>query len=216
MSGARRILMAAASAAKCDYVGAPAANTSDLTSYPFTGTSIGGSGLIVVVAFGSGAAAAARTVSSITLGGNAMNLHSNVSAVDPIVIASYRVASGTTADIVVNWSGGMKRCEIVVLRIQGNNSDTPIDIKNATSGAASVLSASLGMPPGAVCVYGACSGAATSFTTTGATEDYDAQLEANATATAGHVSGYFGATPLSIQCTAGASSDMSMAAVSWR
>lgn len=216
MTAARRVLMAAASSPKCDYVGAPTPNTSDLTSYTFTGASIGGPGLIVVIAFGSGASGASRTVSSITLGGTAMSLHSNVSAIDPTVIASYRVASGTTADVVVNWSGSMKRCGIVVLRIQGNNSDTPVDVKNATSGAASVLSTSLAMPQGAVAVYSACSGAATSFATTGATEDYDAQLESNATATAGHVSAYAGASPLNIQCTAGSSSDMSMAAVSWR
>lgn len=199
-------------------------DASDLTTYTFTGANIGGPGLIVVIAHSSGSGGAARTLSSLTIGGVTANIisNSNPSFSDPSVIAYLRVSSGTTANIVATWSGGMSRCGISVFRITGNSNDAPYHAPaSVNSSSASALNISLNIPSGAGAVFGAgnsYNGAGVSFTWTNVTKDYDATLDSGAgylEASGGHHQKYVGSTPLSVTATANHTSQMSMSAASW-
>lgn len=197
------------------YVGKPAAQTASNSAFTFTGASIGGPGLIVVCAMAKSHSGASYNASSITLGGVSMTAASNASNDEPTAIFYLRVSSGTSADIVVTWSGYMDGCEISVYRISGVNSDTPVG--NAASYGSFVANRSISLTTGtgAIIVVGSNSSATTSFTTDVVTEDMDTQVGAIFTAYSGHLNGFAGTSPVTITATPAASSNLSIAGASW-
>lgn len=104
----------------------PAENTSDLSAYTFTAAPIGtaASDRIVVVGVQT-RANAARSVSGVTIGGNAATsiVVANDTAQGADISALYYLAvpSGTTADIVVTLSAAMVRCAINVWAVYGSS-----------------------------------------------------------------------------------------------
>jgi len=111
-------------------------STSDLNTYTFNGTNIGGPGLIIV-GYSYTSTSANLPVSSLR-----MNGVSATQIIDTFVDSggggvrtgfySLRITAGTTADISIILSGGNSaRCMgISVWRVQNNNSDT-ITVKNS-------------------------------------------------------------------------------------
>ena len=123
MSRAPAMLLAAKSqtAASISYI-TNAASSSGLTNYTFSTQSIGTAATgrrIIVIASGY-STTGGRTFSSVTIGGNAAT--SIVTASDSGGVVNSQLAgifilqvdAGTTADIVVNFSGGMGGCDIGV------------------------------------------------------------------------------------------------------
>lgn len=206
--------------ARCDFIGMTP-NDADLTSYTFPSVALGGAGLIALVAHGSGISNAARVLNSITVGGVGANIvaATNPSFSNPAVIAYLRVGEIAAADIGVNWNGSMSRCAVGVYRIRNNQSDTPVDYKNANSSGATALSVSLGIPRFGVAVFGAGNSynGTNSFTWSNAGEDYDQRIDTTGslTVTGAHLEAYNGSTPLSVTATALQSGIMALSGVSW-
>lgn len=162
------------------YIGSTPENDSNQSSFSFTNVPIGSPGLIafVIAADGTnGTSFVARTLSSLTVNGVAANIIAVTNPNNPtsVFIAYLRVASGTTANLIANFSGNMGRCVINVYRISGNKSDTPYDATASYAGAASSLGVTLTVPQGAAAIFGIMysNGPGYTFTWAGAKEDYD-------------------------------------------
>jgi hypothetical protein len=116
--------------ASITYVSYSGINTSQ-TTYTFNGISIGGPGLIGV-AIHNESTTAARTISSVSINGNAATIASQIAAGPGSLaytttgVAYLRITGGTTANISITFSGAVSRSAIGIWRIQNNISDTPI------------------------------------------------------------------------------------------
>lgn len=190
----------------------------DFTNYTFTAVNIGSPGLVAIVISGS---SAGNTINSVTIGGVSANIltATNQSTGSSIsVMAWLRVASGTTADIVVNWSGQMKRCSVAVYRITGNSKDAPYNVVVATPAAVTTLSIASGIPNGAAGIFASVADTGTSYTWTGIAEDYDTQIDTTGTMTVsgGHISKYNRFPPYTVTATVGASGNvMTLVSAAW-
>lgn len=140
--------------------------TLDLTTYTFTGVNLGeatNDRVIVVCAYGS--AGSARTVNSITLAGNTMTSVVGVTSVNnPSQMSRITSTTGTSATIVVTFSGSVNRCGIAVYSITGYGTVTNHNTASTTGVAATTLSVTLNTP-----YNGSVIGFYTSFLGTGAT-----------------------------------------------
>lgn len=159
--------------------------TVDGTSFTFSGVSIGGPGLIVVLIHSENTSAAS-VLSSCTIGGlTSTVLFDSPSALNTTKthagIAAVRITSGTTADIVVNFTQSQLRCGIGVWRIENNQYDTPIDIETAAAGSGSSSAITFkNVPIGAVGIVAHTAGLPNlTATWTNATERYDTTVETN-------------------------------------
>lgn len=160
------------------------ASASDLTTYTFAGRAISTAAADRYVIVGVGGSNSAD-VSSLTVGGNSateiIDVADGVSAYAGLWIVN--VTTGTTADIVVTFSGGINRCGIGVWAAYGLSSGTPLD--SDTSVAA----------PGSITLTTTAGGIAVSFANgnagggsdswTGVTEDFDISGEASHAFTGG-------------------------------
>lgn len=125
----------------------PSEDTGDTSPYTFTSVPIGTAAgdRIVVVGIAS-RENAARTISSVTIAGNTAT--NAVTANDPVagagIAALYYLAvpSGTTATIVVTFSGGMRRCYINVWAVYGS-SGAPTHTASDTVFSASALNTTI-------------------------------------------------------------------------
>lgn len=154
---------------------------SDLTTYTFASQNLGAAdpNRWIVVCVG-GAHSAARSISSVTVGGvsatkivqaEGSTLYRHTS----IWVAP--VPTGTTGDIVVTWSGAIGRCGYSAYRlITGTAPTTAFNTQTDLSLTSSDLSVSINRPAGGVIVASTIniSSTATSITWAGTTEDYDA------------------------------------------
>ena len=105
-----------------------AQSPSDLTTYTFSSQAIGTASSNRRVIIGTVGFAGIRTVSSLTVGGISASLvkrQQQGSVTAEIWIAT--VPTGTTADVVVTWSGGQTRCAIAVWSATGLENNTPVD-----------------------------------------------------------------------------------------
>lgn len=162
-----------------DYI-TSSSSTSDLTTYTFSGVSIGTatSDRLVIVGAASTETGGLRTVSSISIGGINGTLH-EAPAGDwhPVGLASRAVSSGTTADIVVTFSGGVARCMIFVWTLKNYVSATPYDSDSIQGTSSISRSVTFNIPAHGVAVYVASKGADTSFTWSSATENANLLVE---------------------------------------
>lgn len=201
----------------CDFIGPISTNVADRSSYTFSATPIGGPGLIVVIAQAS--SYLSNSLSGLTIGGVSANIiaATNTSALSNAQIAYLRVASGTQADIVVNWTGNRDRCSIAVYRIQGNTSDTPVDAQHIQNGSASSLSINLAINGNGAAVIGATCDLGNTFTLTNATADYNQSVDTtgNMQVCGAHFSKYFGASPLAITASWTSNKDCVLNGASW-
>lgn len=120
-------------------------NSANQTTYTFTGTSIGtaSSDRYVIVAFGASDGTAGRTDSSVTIGGISATKLAGAyfSGATTRMAAIYMapVPTGTTADIVVTYSGQVSRMGMSVFSATGIQSTTPRDSFTAQGNASGTL-----------------------------------------------------------------------------
>lgn len=108
-------------------------NTTGATTYTFTAESIGTATSDRVIVVGAMLnSASARTVSSVTLGGNAMTSIVGTSSASNCALFRIGVSAGTTADIVVTGSGASNGCFIVVYSLTGWGTVTTYASNSAT------------------------------------------------------------------------------------
>lgn len=138
----------------------------------FTDAAIGSAAadrLVVVTALGHNVGGSNRTITSVTIGGNAATVHEQIQSVGLSAgVASLVVTTGTTATIVVTWSGALTDTRIVVYTITGLTSTTPHDTGDAAGD-----TMALDIPAGGVAIgiAGEKNGTLGDITWTGLTED---------------------------------------------
>lgn len=163
---------------------ASATDGTDLTTYTFSAQSIGvaESNRFIVVGAAARATANGRTISSVTIGGNSATQIVAVSADDggnsrAAGLFGLVVPTGTTADIVVTFSGAMTRAGVGIWRIMGLRSATAKDTQTDTT--SPTLSWTLDIPVGGVGIGVAFMNNNAGTTWTGLTEDFDNVVESN-------------------------------------
>ena len=163
-------------------------NATTLTTYTFTGASIGtaASDRIVFVAV-SATGVSGVTLSSVTIGGNSASLINTGSAGFGTLGNAYlNVASGTTADIVVTLSGSQNRCSVDVYAVYGSSGapyDTDLLVQPST---VSTLDTTVNIPANAVAIYSfAASGGTVTSSYSSATENYDGLVGGSSTSRSG-------------------------------
>ena len=191
-------------------------STTNASSYTFNTCAIGtadNSRLVVVQVHSTNALPI--TVSSLTIGGTAATGYENTSRVLPNSLWARPVSAGTTANIVVTFSGTTLNCVVAVYALYNLNSNTPVaSISNAVS-TNTTISNTIDAREKGIVIAGITGDAASTTTWTGVTEQYDLQVETdvrsggNATIATTNAS-------YSVQAVVGASGNISLAIGSWR
>lgn len=151
---------------------------SSQSSYTFNTTAIGGAGLIVV-AVQTEASASSRPLTSVTINGTTASIVQNINqGVCVGAIVQLVVASGSTADIVVNFSSAQVRCRIAVWRITNYNSSTAVTSSNSSAASGTGLTVTLNsLTASNVVIAGYTIGTQSlPVTWTNATERYDSNI----------------------------------------
>jgi hypothetical protein len=161
--------------ATVDYV-TSANNSTTLTTYTFSGVSLGstGSNRQIIVGISSSTGTAGRAISSVTVAGVSatslvfLNRGGGDSRISAIWIAN--VPTDTSGDIVVTFSGSMGRCGITVYAGRNLTSNTPQATN--TSSTSSPLTLSLtGTTAGFIVAQAMTQNAGETFTWTGLTRN---------------------------------------------
>jgi hypothetical protein len=154
------------------------------SSYTLAGVSIGGAGLIVVTVQWE-ATSGGQTLTGATIGGVTATITNQIVSTQAtswtgVAIIYARLTSGTTADIVTNFSGNVLRVATGVWRIQNNISDTPIQSQSASGSSVTGLSMTFtGLSTNNVGINATTIGVnGLRVTWTNATERYDQDLSA--------------------------------------
>lgn len=151
------------------------ADASDLTTYTFSGRSLGVAApdrTIVVGAVGAGAAA--RTVSSVTVAGISATIQVQEGSATGATtcLATALVPTGTTGDIVVTFSGGVVRAAIGIWRAR----DANVIVDTGTS-TADPSTDTININAGGAVFGAAITNAASSYSWTNLTELYDQDID---------------------------------------
>lgn len=160
-------------------------SSADGTSHTFSAFSLGAAAAdrLILVGFGT-RRGAATAISSVTIGGVTATLiqtqRSDSGVVVNVCLAYAVVPTGTTGDIVINWSATATRVRGGVWRAVGLNSSTPIDTgtSTATPPTDTLNTDDDGFAFGVVAA-GVSSGAGGSVAWTNLSEDFDAVQESN-------------------------------------
>ncbi len=106
-----------------------AIDATDAATYTYSNKNIGTAAADRIVLVGIlGGSTTARTISSVTIGGIAATVrHTQNEGVHTAALYEATVPTGTTATIVVNWSGAHNRCAIVWWTATGLTSGVPVD-----------------------------------------------------------------------------------------
>lgn len=119
-------------------------SAADASTYTAANRTIGAASSDRIVVIATTGGSGAQTVSSVTIAGGAATIRSSATNG---AIASRLVISGTTATIVVNWSGTTFRTAIAVYTLKGASSGGPRD-ESSTYGATN--SVTIDVPSGGV------------------------------------------------------------------
>jgi hypothetical protein len=194
------------------------------STYTFTNANIGAEAgdRYVVVVFGTHGLAG-RTVSSITIGGNAATIHANSTHNIPgnsthiAVIAGLLVPSGTTATMVINLSGTAARCWCFVYALHGlaSTTQTAAATEGQNAGAGDTISDTIDIPSAGILITAITSGATLgTHSWSGATEDSD-ENNGNIAASVASLQGLSAETARAYSATISNSCPKSMAAAAW-
>lgn len=154
---------------------------SSVATYTFTSVNLGPAAAdrYVVVVPSNAVGVSGRTLTGVTIGGSAATLHVNANIVSGAntaicAIAGLLVPSGTSANVVVTFSGNMNTCYLRTYALTGLLSTTPTAQK-ATTNASSGLSISdvINIAANGILIFGAQSSSTGSYTMSGALEDAD-------------------------------------------
>jgi len=157
----------------------------DLTTYTFASQDIGTASAtryVVVTVFGRHTAA--FTFSSVTVAGvSATSVVEQANAGSRLGIFIAAVPSGTTGNVVVTASGGIVRCGIGVYALYDLSSSTAITTNSSTASPAAL---SVNVTPGKILIAAAYTngGSGNQLTWSGATEDFDVNLEVGTSSSA--------------------------------
>ena len=146
-----------------------ATNDTGAATYTYTNQDIGAASYdrLVVVHVAN---AVAGTITGVTIGGNAAANAANTTGTSTRTSLWYlRVPTGTTATIVVSFSGAINRCHIQVLRVTRQSSDTPFDTAAPAGGGDASRTITIDAPASGG-IIAAAIGDAGSVTFTNATE----------------------------------------------
>lgn len=175
-------------------------NGADASSYTFPGVNIGPASFdrVVVAAFGA-RATDSRTITSVLIGGIAAIPAQDTGSGHKAAIYYALVPSGTTADVTVNFSGGMVRCALAVWTITGVPGLTAVTQAGSDSGNPS--SVTVTVPADGVTIaagFITTSAGGGNATLSGVGTDFSGQVESAAnyfsagSATAGNPGGVLG------------------------
>lgn len=192
-------------------------DTVDGASFTFSGASIGPAQanrrVYVGVAWRS-AAGSPRTLSSLTVAGNATTIAAQVNGAvnsSGAALASLALASGTTGDIVVTLSGPALRCAIGVFVSYGH-ATTATDTATANEGVTNDVS--VDVPLGGIIIGMAYNGTATA-TWTGLTEYFDDIVEGTTRASGAFYAAGAAETPRTITMAPASGADSAVVAASF-
>ena len=153
-------------------------STADLTTYTFSSAALGTAAadrIIVVSVTTKASGGAARTVSSLTIGGvSGTEIAALTTGGVNIAMWYAAVPTGTTGDIVVTWSGACQECGCGVWAVYGAAS-SPTDFDSAYNGDATTVANTITIPAGGVGIMGMRSSGVSTHTIDNVTENYDAQ-----------------------------------------
>lgn len=205
---------------------ANAKNDNALTTYTFSTQSIGAAqaGRRIIVAAGCPANGVDRTISSVTIGGDAATAIGTIAsgagggAFAQAQLFVLQVDTGTTADIVVTWSGAADRCSVGVWAAYDLQSSTPTATLTST---ANPQTGTINVSAGGILIAAAFDfngvPTAATFTWAGPTERYDAQFVATNLFYSGASDAYAAAqTGLTVTATPSVFTAGAMAAASFR
>lgn len=181
---------------------------SDLTTYTFASQNLGAAdpNRWIVVCVG-GAHNAARSISSVTVGGVSATKIVQAEGSTVFRHTSIWVAyvpTGTSGDIVVTWSGAIGRCGYSAYSlITASAPTTAFDTQTDLTLTSSYLSVSINRPAGGVIVASTIniSSTTTSVTWAGTTEDYDEKWSETTVSGFSSSSIASGSSPLTVTAT---------------
>ena len=187
------------------------------TTYTFTAHGIGtaAANRYVVVLIAGGANG--RTVSSVTVAGQSCTVISTLTngvRDAAMAITASPVTSGTTADVVVTWSGGENRCHIGTYALTGIGSKTPTDTGTDTGSGNRSTSIDILAGGSAIGLMVHSAGTSGSTTWTGLNEDVDTSGDGVITFSAASLDSSTAQTGLSVSATGSSTSLLIVAA--WR
>lgn len=214
-----QILQAMASSASypsISYIGNNS-NTASATSHTFTAQSIGATGNNRVIIVAISCSAASGSLSSATIGGVGATINVQANGTSTLAaIISASVPTGTTADIVLNWSASELNVAIAVYRVVDLSSTTAAATGTDTALSSGVASLTLNNNANAIMVASAVGidGSSWASWSTGLTEDSDQFIASNNAAAAS--SGFFASanTPYTASATCGGTRGV-MVAATW-
>lgn len=126
---------------------------------------------LVVALIRWGQNAADRSLSTVTIGGNAATVHSQGHAGGGgSAIASVAISSGTTASVVCVFSNTVNAMRVDLFALTGLNSQTPLDVQTDTTLTSSHFDITLNTQAGGVVLGVVSALAGTPYTWTGITE----------------------------------------------
>lgn len=132
-----------------------AADSTDLTTYSFAGVSIGTAAtnrlVYVQVNFN---AAAARRISSATIGGISATIIDTAGQGNGTFVIYANVPTGTTATISITFDAVCTRCVIGSYSLFNLKSQEPVAIAYATTWTAGAISAPVDVPDGGIIIAG--------------------------------------------------------------
>lgn len=216
-----------ARAANLTFLQSETPKSTTASSYTFTSANIGTAtpDRVVVVGVSGLSSIDDRTLSSVTIGGNAASLDANaashIGGGSSVVacVASLLVTSGTSADIVVAFSNTMLGCCCHVYTLTDYQSATPSDTEAAVSNAsAASVSGTINVTgPGALLMCGSTSASVTGLTLGGTTEDAETNSTAPGSRLASGMSEGLGTeSSRSLTVTPTSNNNLALAAAVWR
>jgi hypothetical protein len=206
----------------CSFVGSTG-STSEIDSYTFSDHSIGtaATGRLVVVGIGNtGGGGGTDGASSVTIAGETGTKIVEVTADDHTHSAIWAavVDSGTTGDIVINYSRTTNGTIIGVWAVY-NATTTVSDTSSDTDNSGEEYTTTLDIPAsgvGIACAIDIKGSSATTHTWAGLTEQYDSNFKQNQSGTGAHKVFSSTQTDLTISCTpADTTFQGSMVTASW-
>ncbi len=214
-------------AATLTFLQAETPQGSATTSVTFSSVNLGTASAdrYIVVVAGVAVNTAGRTLTSVTIGGNAMTIHANattsvaLSDTNISAICGLLVTAGTSANVVVTCSGTMSQWYCRTYAMTGLASTTPTATKttSATSAVSSIAD-SINIPGNGLFIFGVqgdTSNAATYNAVTGAVLNSAQNFGTMPSASASQ-SGLSAETPRSYSATlAAGTGHMAMAAAVW-
>lgn len=159
----------------------------DGTTFSFTGVNIGtaASDRIVVAVFHASGGTTGATITSLTCSAGTLDTAvSGVNAFQNAAITYIQIASGTTADFSVTYSGTKNRANLHVYTLTGWTTSTPLTT-DSDAASATTASSTLDIPTGAAAIYAVTASGTPTGTWSSATETYDRNIGGETTSAIG-------------------------------